>query len=161
VAKVVEVGLESTIRFTEMDKASHEQHRIRVQIANTDFIIIAESLQKWMNWNTKFMSKVFLKNNDFTSLGLRDWLQIGCTPSCQLLGMEYAHPHQSLEAKWGALQMAPLLLHDLFVHFGLRLHLPRGHSLTLLTSPLYGEKGVRRSCKWLGFGGGDSTGGSA
>jgi hypothetical protein len=45
-AKVVEVGLETTVCFIEMDEASNKQHRIRMQIANIDFIIIVETLQE-------------------------------------------------------------------------------------------------------------------
>jgi hypothetical protein len=103
VAKVIEVGLETTVCFAEMDEASNKQHRIQMQIANTDFIIIAETLQDWMYRNTKSMSEVFFKNNNFTSFGIQVWLQIGCTPSRQLLGMKHTHPHQSLEAEWGSL----------------------------------------------------------
>jgi hypothetical protein len=73
-----------------------------MQITNTDFKIVAETLQEWMHWNTKSMSEIFFRNNNFTSLGLRVWLQIGCVPSRQLLGMKNTHPHQSLEAEWGA-----------------------------------------------------------
>jgi hypothetical protein len=70
VAKVVEVGLETTVCFAEMDEASNKQHKIQMQIANTDFIIIAEPLQEWMYRNTKSMSEVFFKNNNFTSFGI-------------------------------------------------------------------------------------------
>jgi hypothetical protein len=106
------------------------------------------------------MSEVFFKNNNFTSFGIREWLQIGCTPSRQFLGMKHTNPHQSLETEWGALSHIPLL-HDLLANFGLRLRLPCGHSPTLLTLPFYGEKGGHRYFQWLGFGGGDSSGGGA
>jgi aromatic ring-cleaving dioxygenase len=79
VSKIVEVGLETTVCFAEMDEASNKQHGIRMQIANTDFIIIAETLQEWMYRNTKSMSEVFFKNNNFTSFGIQVWLQIGCS----------------------------------------------------------------------------------
>jgi hypothetical protein len=101
--KIVEVGLETTVCFVEMDEASDKQHKIWMQIADTDFVIVAEPLQEWMYRNTKSMGKVFFKNNNFTSFEIQEWLQIGCTPSRQFLGMQHTNPHQSLEAKWGAL----------------------------------------------------------
>jgi aromatic ring-cleaving dioxygenase len=93
VAKIVEVGLKTTVCFAEMDEASNKQHRIRMQIANTDFIIIAEPFQEWMYRNTKSMGEVFFKNNNFTSFGIWEWLQIGCTSSHKFLGMKHTHPH--------------------------------------------------------------------
>jgi hypothetical protein len=103
VAKIVKVRMESTVCFAEMDEVGNKQHRIRMQIANTDFIIIAEPLEEWMYKNTKSISEVFFKNNNFTSFRMWECLQIGCMPSHQFLGMKHTHPHQSLEAEWGAL----------------------------------------------------------
>jgi hypothetical protein len=74
VEKVVKVGLETTVCFAEMDEASNKQHIIQMQIANTDFIIIAETLQEWLYRNTKSMSEVFFKNKNFTSFGIWVWL---------------------------------------------------------------------------------------
>jgi hypothetical protein len=38
-----------------------------MQIANADLIVVTEPLQEWMYGNTKSMSKVFYKYNNFTS----------------------------------------------------------------------------------------------
>jgi hypothetical protein len=62
VTKIVEVGLEATICFTEMDEASNK-HRIWMQIANADLIVVTELLQEWM-----------YGNNNFISFGISEWL---------------------------------------------------------------------------------------
>jgi hypothetical protein len=87
VTKIVEVGLETTICFAEMDEARNKQHKIWMQIANVDLIVVTEPLQEWMYGNTKSVNRVFFKNNNFTSFGIWEWLQIGCTASRQFLGM--------------------------------------------------------------------------
>jgi hypothetical protein len=61
-----------------MDEASNKQHRIWMQIANTDFIIIAETLQEWMHRNTKSMSEVVFKNNNFTPPSIAYKIALGC-----------------------------------------------------------------------------------
>jgi hypothetical protein len=86
-----------------MDEASNKQHRVWMQNTDTDFVIVAEPLQEWMYRNTKSMSKVFFKNNNFTSFGIWERLQIRCMLSRQFLGMQHTNPHQSLEIEWGAL----------------------------------------------------------
>jgi hypothetical protein len=40
-----------------------------MQIANTDFEIVVETLQEWMHWNTKSMSEIFFKKQQFYLLG--------------------------------------------------------------------------------------------
>jgi hypothetical protein len=57
VTKIIEVGLETTICFVEMDEARNKQHRIWMQIANVDLIVVTEPLQEWMYGNTKSVSK--------------------------------------------------------------------------------------------------------
>jgi hypothetical protein len=52
-----------------------------MKIANANLIVVTEPLQKWMYGNTKSMSKIFFKHNNFTSFGIWEWLYIGCTPS--------------------------------------------------------------------------------
>jgi hypothetical protein len=74
VTKIVEVGLETIVCFTEMDKASNKQHRIWMQIADAYLIVVVEPLQEWMYGNTKSMSKVFFKHNNFTSFRIWEWL---------------------------------------------------------------------------------------
>jgi hypothetical protein len=44
-----------------------------MQIANADLIVVIEPLQEWMYGNTKSMSKVFFKYNNFTSFGIWEW----------------------------------------------------------------------------------------
>jgi hypothetical protein len=65
-----------------MDEASNKQHRIRMQIADTDFVIIAEPLQEWMYRNTKSMSEVFFKTTISPPLGSENGSRSGaCHPA--------------------------------------------------------------------------------
>ena len=46
VAKEVEMGLEATIRLTEMDEGGDKENRVGMQIANPNLVVQAETMNE-------------------------------------------------------------------------------------------------------------------
>jgi hypothetical protein len=53
ISKEVEMGLDSPIRLTQVDKNRNKENRVGMQIANPNLIIQTETLEEWMDRNPK------------------------------------------------------------------------------------------------------------
>jgi len=50
------------ISFAEMDEDRDMKDGIRTQIAKTNLVIVNQSTEEWMDWNTKSTIEVIFKN---------------------------------------------------------------------------------------------------
>ena len=65
-----EMGLEDTIRLTEMDKGRNKKDRVGMQIADPNLVIGAKALKERMDWNAETMFEVIFEDDDLTWLGV-------------------------------------------------------------------------------------------
>jgi hypothetical protein len=70
ISKEVEMGLDSPIRLTKMDENRNKEDRVGMQIANSNLVIEAETLQKRMDRNPKTPLEKIFEDDYLTRLGL-------------------------------------------------------------------------------------------
>ena len=106
------MGLEAAICFAKMNEGGDKENRVGMQIANPNLVVQTETLKERMYWNPKTPLKEVFEHHDLT------WLRIGvpfalrCTPSCELLIVEYPHGDEVLNGLLVASRFPPLLRHD-------------------------------------------------
>ena len=83
------MGLEAAIRFAQMNKSGNKEDRVGMQIANPNLIVKTEPLKKRMYQNPKSPLKEVFEHHDLTWLWIEVPLALRCTPSYELLVVEY------------------------------------------------------------------------
>ena len=62
VAKEIEMRKNAKISLAEIDEDRDMKNGIRAQIAKTNFVIVNQSMEKWMDWNAKSVIEIIFKN---------------------------------------------------------------------------------------------------
>jgi hypothetical protein len=70
ISKEVEMGLDSPIRLTKKDENRNKEDQVRMQIADSNLVIQAETLQKWMDRNPKTPLEEIFEDDYLTRLGI-------------------------------------------------------------------------------------------
>ena len=104
--------LDATICFTEMYKSGDKEDRVGMQIANPNLAVKTEPLKKRMYQNPKSLLKEVFEHYDLTWLWIRVPFALRCTPSCELLVVEYSHGDKVFNGLLVASRFPPLLGHD-------------------------------------------------
>jgi hypothetical protein len=80
----VEMGLDSPIRLTKVDKNRNKENRVGMQIANHNIVIQIETLEEWMDRNPKTPLEEIFKDNYLTRLGIGVAVAARWSPSSKL-----------------------------------------------------------------------------
>ena len=62
VAEEIKMWKNAKISLTEMDEDRDMKDGIQAQIAKTNLVIVNQSMEKWMDWNTKSRIEIIFKN---------------------------------------------------------------------------------------------------
>jgi hypothetical protein len=90
ISKEVEMGLDSPIRLTKVDKNRNKENRVGMQIANPNLVIQTETLEEWMDRNPKTPLEEIFKDNYLTRLGIGVAIAARWPPSSKLLVVKHA-----------------------------------------------------------------------
>jgi hypothetical protein len=69
ISKEVEMGLDSPIRLTKVDKNRNKENRVGMQIANPNLVIQTKTLEEWMDRNPETPLEEIFKDNYLIRLG--------------------------------------------------------------------------------------------
>jgi hypothetical protein len=70
ISKEVEMGLNSPIHLTKMDKDRNKKDQVGMQIANPNLVIQTETLEEQMNRNPKTSLEEIFEDSYLTRLGI-------------------------------------------------------------------------------------------
>ena len=101
------------IGLAQINKSGNKKNRVRVQVADPDFIIKKKALQERMNWNPKSPLEKIFKNYNLTSARVGVTRPFRCSPAAELLIMQESHPDEVIEGPRAAPRLLPLFGHHL------------------------------------------------
>jgi hypothetical protein len=140
ISKEIEMGLDSPICLTKVDKDINKEDRVGMQIANPNLIIQTSTLEEWIDRNPKTPLEEIFEDNYLTRLGIGVGVAAHWPPSSKLPVVKHAQADEVVDGRFGGLRLPPLFPH----HFGPFRRLRLGHLLPL--SPLgLGSAGVQRA----------------
>ena len=61
-AEEIKIWKNAKISLAEMDGDRDMKDGIQAQIAKTNLVIVNQSMEKWMDWNTKSAIEIIFKN---------------------------------------------------------------------------------------------------
>jgi hypothetical protein len=95
------MGLDSPIRLIKMDENRNKEDRVRMQIADSNLVIQAETLQKRMDRNPKTSLEKIFEDDYLTRLGIRVAVAICWPLSCQLPVVKHTQFDEVIDGRFG------------------------------------------------------------